>query len=404
MSKIALITKHEFLAVVRRKSFVIMTLLFPVIALIAMGAFQLIQNLGDDTEEIQAIGYIDEIGIFTDDTDQSNIVLVYYDSEDEAQSALTDGDIKEYFIIPEEYVTTGLISRFTLERELEAPGETIWVMKSFLLGNLLKGETSQEIAERVKNPMWLQTTRLTETGEIASEQGGFESFLVPYIFGILLLIAIFTSSGYLLQGLGEEKENRIMEILLSSVSPRQLITGKVIGLGAAGLVQILVWLVSAPLLVQLASSTIGGFISQIQIPTNFLALGIVYFILGYLIYAVLMAGVGSISPTAREGQQMSVLFTLFGVAPFWFMPLLMQHPEHVLAKILTIFPLTAPLSVMLRLGLADIEVWELVTSICLLIISIIVGLWLSAKVFRTYLLMYGKRPNLREIVKSIRSA
>ena len=404
MSKIVLITKHEFLAVVRRKSFVIMTLLFPVLALIAMGVFQVIENMGDDTEELTTIGYVDEIGIFIDDTEQANITLVNYNSQDEAQSALIDGDVKEYFVIPANYVTTGLISRFTLERELEPPGETRWVMESFLLENLLRGETSQQIAERVKNPMWLETTRLTETGEIASEQGGFESFLVPYIFGILLLVAIFTSSGYLLQGLGEEKENRIMEILLSSVSPQQLITGKVIGLGAAGLVQILVWLVSAPLLVNLASSTIGGFISQIQIPANFIAFGTVYFILGYLIYAVLMAGVGSISPTAREGQQMSVLFTLFGVAPFWLMPLLMQHPDHVLARILTIFPLTATLSVMLRMGLADIEVWEIVASISLLIISIVVGLWFSAKVFRTYLLMYGKRPNLKEVMKSIRSA
>jgi len=399
-----LITKHEFLAVVRRKSFVIMTLLFPVLALIAMGVFQVIENMGDDTEELTTIGYVDEIGIFIDDTEQANITLVNYNSQDEAQSALIDGDVKEYFVIPANYVTTGLISRFTLERELEPPGETRWVMESFLLENLLRGETSQQIAERVKNPMWLETTRLTETGEIASEQGGFASFLVPYIFGILLLVSIFTSSGYLLQGLGEEKENRIMEILLSSVSPQQLITGKVIGLGAAGLVQILVWLVSAPLLVNLASSTIGGFISQIQIPANFVAFGTVYFILGYLIYAVLMAGVGSISPTAREGQQMSVLFTLFGVAPFWLMPLLMQHPDHVLARILTIFPLTAPLSVMLRMGLADIEVWEIVASISLLIISIVVGLWFSAKVFRTYLLMYGKRPNLKEVMKSIRSA
>ncbi|GAH57167.1 unnamed protein product, partial [marine sediment metagenome] len=130
------------------------------------------------------------------------------------------------------------------------------------------------------------------------------------LFGFLLIMAIFSSSGYLLQGLGEEKENRIMEILLSSVSPRQLLTGKVLGLGAAGLVQVVIWLLSIVFLVQLASTTIGGVLSTLQIPGNLLVLGIVYFILGYLLFAVLMAGIGAIGATARESQQMSMLILM----------------------------------------------------------------------------------------------
>ena len=138
-------------------------------------------------------------------------------------------------------------------------------------------------------PLNVVTIRLTTTGVVAPEQGGFGNFIIPAVFGFLLALSIIFSSTYLLQGLGEEKENRLMEILLSSVSTRQLITGKVLGIGAAGLTQVVVWVVSTPLLLNLAPSSIGGFISTIQIPANFLVLGIVYFILGYLLFAVLIS-------------------------------------------------------------------------------------------------------------------
>ena len=161
---------------------------------------------------------------------------------------------------------------------------------------------------RVQYPLSLNSITLDESGQVAAEQGGFSAFIVPYIFSLLLIMAIFTSSGFLMQGLGEEKENRVMEILLSSVSPRQLITGKVIGLGTAGLLQILVWLVSARFLAEMASSSIGGLLSNLQIPADFLILSLVYFVLGYLLFAIAMAGAGSIGSTARESQQLGMIF------------------------------------------------------------------------------------------------
>jgi len=133
-----------------------------------------------------------------------------------------------------------------------------------------------------------------------------------------------------------------------------------------------------------------------------MTLGLIYFILGYLLFSVLLAGVGAVSPTAREGQQLSAIFTIAAIIPFYFMPVLINNPNNPVSTVLTLFPITAPVTVMARLGLSDIAVWELIVSILILIISIIGGLWLSARIFRTYLLMYGKRPGLKEIVRSIR--
>lgn len=402
MNKTALIFRHEFFYMIKRTGFIIMTLALPVLALLAIGVYQIVSKIEKPVVEQVKIGYVDNIGSFTQFTAQQNISLIRYGSTAEAVQALNKKSISEYFVIPADYVATGVIDRFTPERQLEAPAATATAIRGFLLGNLLQGKAGSEIIQRVETPLNLVTTRITETGAPASQQGGYESFIIPYLFSILLVISIFASSGYLLQGLGEEKENRIMEILLSSVSTTQLLTGKVLGLGAAGLVQVIVWLGSAVLMLNLASSTIGGFISTIHIPSNFIVLGIVYFILGYLMFAVISAGVGAVSPTAREGQQLSAIFTVAAIIPFYFMPLLINTPDNPVSTVLTLFPITAPVTVMARLGLSDIAPWELAASIILLIGFIIGGLWFSAKIFRTYLLMYGKRPGLKEIAKSLR--
>lgn len=406
MNKTILILKHEFRQTIKRKSFIIMTLAFPVLALIAIGLFSLIQGMEKPSAlgEAITIGYVDEVGKFSGYTSQPGVTLIPYPAQEEAKSALLAGDISECFIITDDYLSTGVITRYTLKRQLEPPGRIERAVKSFLLSNLLLGETSPEIVERVKAPVELVSIRLDETGQVAADQGGFGAFVVPYLFGFLLFMAIFTSSGFLLQGLGEEKENRIMEILLSSVSARQLLTGKVLGLGAAGLLQIVIWLLSARVLVQIASTRIGGLLSELQIPGNFVVLGIVYFILGYLLFAILMAGAGSVSGTAREGQQLATVFTMLAMLPVMLSGFIMSAPDHIFTRVLTLFPITAPVTVMVRMGLADIPAWELIASLALLVASIIGALLLTAKVFRTFLLMYGKRPRLREIIKCLREA
>jgi len=405
MNKMLLILRHEFLHTVKRKGFIIMTLIVPLGALLAIGVYQLISGIAEPPAvEITTIGYVDEASGFDDYTTQGNIELVRFDTPDDATEALVKSDIKEYFVIPSDYISTGLINRYTLEKQLETPPATATVIKNFLTSNLLMGKVPPETVYRIESPLNLVVTRLTETGEVAPEQGGFGNFIIPVAFSVLLVLSIIFSSTYLLQGLGEEKENRLIEILLSSLTARQLLTGKVLGIGAAGLVQVVVWVISIPRLLSLASSSIGGFLSTIQIPANFLVLAVVYFILGYLLFAVLSAGIGAVSSNSREGQQLIGLLTLPLFAPLWFMSLLMFFPNNPIWVVLTIFPLTAPVEVMVRLGVSDIPAWQLGTSIAVLGLSIIGTLLLTTRIFRTYLLMYGKRPTFREILRNLRSA
>ena len=208
----------------------------------------------------------------------------------------------------------------------------------------------------------------------------------------------------LISGLGEEKESRLIEVLFTSVSVRQLLVAKVLALGTAGLLQVLVWLTSIPPLLRLASSSFGGFLSNIQLPANFLVLGVVYFILGYLLFAVLSVCFGGISSSTTEAHQLSMFYIMMLFVPLWLFGVYINFPNSPIWVVLSIFPITAPIQMMLMLGVSDIPAWQIAASIGVLGLSIIVGLYLSIRIFRMFMLMYGKRPNLGEIIQGLKSS
>ena len=407
MNKTFVILKHEFLQTIKRKAFIIMSLAFPLLALLGIGGYQVFQGVEAPPADTISFGYVDEVGIFdgfTEPPGEPPVSLTPFATPEEAIDALLDEQVSEFFIIPEDYLTTGLINRFTLERELETPGQSASIVRSFLLSNLLEGQASDAVIERVQALAFFFSITLDETGQMAEDQGSVGALLVPLLFGILLLLSIFTSSGFLLQGLSEEKENRIMEILLSSVSTRQLITGKVLGLGAAGLAQMFFWLLSARLIIELMPAGISDALGGIEVSAGLLALSLLYFILGYLLFAILMAGIGAIGATARESQQLSTVFILPTVLSLEAAIFLIEDPGNIIAQVLTYIPLTSPIMVIMRLGQGEIALWEILISLVLLVAAIAGSLWLVTKVFRSFLLMYGKTPRFREIVRRLREA
>ena len=405
MNKSYLIFKHEFLSAIRRVGFVFMTLIVPVLVLLGIGIVALVLNLSKPpVREITAIGYVDEVGIYTSQTTQGLIQMVPFPSKADGALALADGKVAEFIVIPSDYASSGTIQRYTLEKELMTPPATVAMIKSFLTGNLLKDKVSADTIALIVSPLHLEVTRLTEEGDISSAQSSFGNIIIPAAFSLLLSLALMYGASSLISGLGEEKESRLIELLFSTVSVRQLLLGKVLALGAAGLLQVLIWLISAPLLLSLASSTFGGAIGNIQIPANFLVLGIVYFILGYLLFAVLSVGIGAISSTASEGSQLSMFYVLLGFAPLWFSSLLFNFPGSAIWVVLTLFPVTAPVQIMLRLGVSDIPPWQIAASIGILGFCIVAGLSLAVKVFRVYMLMYGKRPGIAEIFYNLKNS
>jgi ABC-2 type transport system permease protein len=387
----------------QRKGFIIMTLVVPLVILLIIIAYQVISGAIKPSEEVTKIGYVDNTGGFTQYNQQGGIQLVPYATVDDATNALIKNSVKEYFIIEPTYYANGAISFYTLEKQLTPPPETVTAIKQFITSNMLAGKVDQSNINLINSSLSIVSVRLTETGAVSSEQGGIGDLILPMIFAVLLYFSIVFSSSYLIQGLGDEKENRLIEVLLSSVSTKQLITGKVLGIGLAGLISVVVWVICAPFLMNYATSSIGGILNYVKLSPGFFALCILYFILGYLLFAVFSTCIGAITPSAREGQQLAVILTLSAAVPLWFSSLIIMYPNSPVCVFLSIFPLTAPVTLIARLGSTDVAAWQIIVSVGVMVLTIVAGLFVTIKIVRTFLLMYGKRPNLATIIRALRS-
>jgi ABC-2 type transport system permease protein len=404
VSKVRIIARHEFLTTIKRVSYIILTLSLPVLVILGtLVYYGITQWAGEKPPaEKPSIGYIDSTGLFGDYTHTDDTNFVLYASDSEAKQELLNGNISEYFIIPADYMDTGIVYRYTTKREIEPP-DSLNSIEDFLITNLISTNVSNNILTRVNNPLYAQSFRLNQdTGEIVPPEDDASAYVMTYVFGVLFLMSLFFASGYLLQGVAEEKENRLIEILLSSVSAKQLLTGKVLGLGAAGLLQISVWLITIVAFVVIASANIP-ILAGLHVSASLIVLSIVYFILGYILFGVLFAAIGSLGTTARESNQWTVIVVLPAILPLELLYLFITNPDHVVYTIFTLFPLSAPIAIIMKASVGALPIWQLALSIIIMIVSIIT-IWLASRIFRTFLLMYGKRPSISEIWRNLRQA
>ncbi|MBC2698737.1 MAG: ABC transporter permease [ANME-2 cluster archaeon] len=416
-----MIAKYEFLKTVKRKEFILMTLGFPLFFILIMLVPLLLA--GTSSPEDLNLGYIDKTNSFEfpdeitvrgsmifsneipgvtnnkelDGTNNEKYPIIKFTQYSDVASAKQDlgsGTLSGYLIIPEDYIKTGIVESYVIGKLTDIPQKEL---SELMVNNLLKDKVDEETLQRVKDPITFKRFSIETTGEV-SEKGLsdlLEDFALPYLTGILLLISIFTSSGYLLQSVAEEKESRIIEILLSSVTPIEMLTGKIIGLGSVGLLQIAIWL----------SVGFAGLIYVFALSINpfLLILSLAYFILGFLLFASMMGAVGAISGSMRESQQLIPIFTFPAIAPIFFMQVLITEPEGTLSMFFSMFPLTSPVAMLIRMGVSDVPLYQIAVSLIILIVSVYFVIIISARLFRVGLLMYGKRPAIGEIVRYMKT-
>lgn len=387
MTKWITIAKHEFAYNVRRKEFLFVTFGLPLLMFALIGIPVLLGASSITPEDI-TIGYVDKTGTF-----EGNFIS--YAGEELAKNDLLEGKITHFFVIPEDYKTTGSIEIFSTKSRTQ--GSIEGEIKGFLLDNLLKGD-NKELVERVKNPIKSEYFTLNEKGE--SGKDDLSGLLISIAFAFFFMLSIFTSSNFLLQGVVEEKENRVMEILLSSVSHRDLLTGKIFGLGAVGLAQVFIWQVMG--IAILSSGPVALLLKGISISISLLIFASGYFILGYLVFACIMAGVGAIATTSREGQQIAGIFTMIGAMPLIISQLILSKPDSIISMMFSYFPLTSPITMIMRISTGNVQYYEVVLSLIILTVSILVIIEMSVKIFRASLLMYGKKPTISELIKYVR--
>jgi len=217
--------------------------------------------------------------------------------------------------------------------------------------------------------------------------------MVPLFFMYLIFMGIVGTGQHMLSSIIEEKNSRIIEVLLSAVSPFQLMAGKIFGLAGIGLTVMSLWAVAAYGAAQWQSL-------NVDVPPGLSLYFIIYYILGFLLFTSILSGIGSICNTIKETQSLMMPIMMVFIIPLigWYN--LVQSPDGTLARVLSFVPPLTPMVMILRLSSGS-EVWfvEILASIALLAVSVMVAMWLAAKVFRTGILMYGKRPGMREVLR-----
>lgn len=406
--KVWVVARHEYVVNVKRTGFIIMTAILPLLGIVGLLFATLFsgqaQQIGDFFEQQfevgdKPIGVVDHSGYFSPILPEYGDDFLSYGSEAKAEEGLKAEEISKAMLIGEDYLESGAITVLSLGSGFDAAAVSDSSrVQSFLVDHLLMDQVDPALRSRVADPMKVQPRVLSSGGETRGEGtwGFVFTFVVPFVISFFLIMTVFTSSGYLLQSVAEEKESRVIEIVVSSILPMELMAGKVIGLGALGLTQVLVWLISA-------AGFSGGAVALLAVvgafslPLRAMLLGAVYYALGYTLYAILMAGVGALGTTMRESQQLAGIFSFFAAVPYMLSGILFASPNMLIARILSFFPLTAPTMMMLRLPMAEVPWIDVVGSIAVLVISLPAALWAGGKLFRVGLLIYGKRPTLKEI-------
>ncbi len=402
------IARHEYWVNVRRPDFIIVTLLVPALGLIALlvslffgrQAGGAIVRLFDDGPRRTAL--VDQSGKFTPVLPQFERAFIAYADEPVARAALEDETVARVLVVPAAYPEQEDVRVISGESRFSGSGTS--GLRSFFMAHLVEEIEDDGLRERLLDPYDAQVEFTDEEDQV---RGGIAaqvlSYVVPFVFAILLTVTIFISSGYLIRSVAEEKSSRVIEIVLSSVTPQQLLAGKIIGLGGLGLTQVFVWLASA--------SGLGGglaLLAGIVVPLftrgEVFVLALVYYILGYTVYAVLIGAIGTLGSNFQESQQISGIVTLVAAVPMMLMGVFINSPDSMVVRVLSWFPLTAPTSMMMRLPLGEIPWIDVAVSITVLLASTPLIIWLGAKIFRLGMLMYGKRPGILELVRLLRHA
>lgn len=401
MHSLLLVAKAEYVRMVARRSFLIGALGVPALLVFMIAAGILISSGSRDT---RPLGYVDLAAVthagepaefYMDDR---SVPLTAFADEAAADAALAAGKIQAYYLLPADYRATRQVS---LRYWQEQPGERIQSQfNRFLRASLAFGLPESQQAAALRG---VTVEMRTGAGDATTENSEFASFILPFLTAFLFVILVMSSAGYLLQALTTEKENRMVEVLFTSLTPLQLVAGKALGLLSVSLTQFALWLLLGGSGLTIAAQQVD-FMAGLRVPWPALGMAALYFLPTFALVAGLMIAIGSIVAEVEHGQQVASLINLLVLAPLFFMPILLEQPGSPLSVALTLFPATSFFSVILRWSIDTVPIWQIAVSWVLLIVAAGLSVWAAARIFRAGMLRYGQPLSLRAAWAQGRSA
>lgn len=414
MNKALIVAKWEFLEKIKSKAFLFSLILMPII-IVGMGVLPGLLATKEDDRTL-TLGVIDETNSLV--VRLSDRIAEKYRKEDgspmyavrnlgldggtderraEAVRLVTEGTLEGFFTIPKTVVDSGTvvyrarnIGNFRVQERFSRTLEELITEQRLAAQGLDAKEVRSLLAD-----VSVRSVKVDETG--VEQEGGFlEMFFTSYIALMMLMFMVVTSGQLLIRSVVEEKQNRVIEVLLSSCSAQDLMTGKILGLSGLGLVQLGVWALGI-VAVMLKSEGLA-------IAPEVLLLTLAYFILGYLLYAGVFVAAGAPVTTEQEAQQITSYVSMMLVLPIVMAVPAMQNPDATYIRVLSFIPLLTPSFMVLRLPIQMPPTWEILTTLGMLALSALLMMWAAGKIFRIAILVYGKRPSIGQLWRWIRQS
>lgn len=448
MNKIFIIIRREFLSRVKKKSFIIMTILTPLLMGAIMIVPGLLASMGDTT--VKKIAVVDNTKMFVNklqNTDNINYEYITADDFAEYKANMEAKGVNAILLIDPTIINNPKGAKIYSNEDvsIETSSKIESSMEDIIKGEKMKTFNIQNIdvlLEKIKSKVNLTTIKLDENGN-EKQTNTVVIMGIAYVFGFMMYLFIFIFGSQVMRGVIEEKSNRVVEVIISSVKPIQLMMGKIIGVAAVGLVQFLIWIIlsigifigvqsymadsyakklgqktevtsvmSSPSAAQVNpadmakiqeeygdTAKIFSSISERIVPI--IIYFIIFFIGGYLLYSSLFAAVGSAVDNETETQQFMLPITIPIILALMVMMHTFQNPNSPISFWFSIIPFTSPIVMMARIPF-EIPTWEIIMSIVILYATIFGTIWLSSKIYRTGILMYGKKTSFKEMIKWIR--
>jgi ABC-2 type transport system permease protein len=405
MRRMLYVFRHELISTLRRGSFIFATFGIPIISSLILGVVsminrrapnainQVIEAGGSNSSAVETRGYVDLSGLVR--SIPPNVPpgsLKAYPDVSAAQIALRSRDISAYYVVPKNYLQSGEVTLVKPDFNPLAVIDRNDTMQWVLDVNLLNGDS--RLAARIQDPLNLQATVLSPTSR--RDQENPLTFFLPYAVTMMYYFIILMTSSLLLNSVTKEKENRVIEILMMSVTPRQLLAGKILALGLAGLLQTSLWVGTGFALLRLSGRTFN-LPAAFQLPPSFLVWALVFFLFGYLLYASLMAAIGALVPNLREASQATFLVIFPLLIPLFSIGVLVTAPDGGLATTLSLIPFTSPVAMMTRLAAGGVPLWQLLLAALLLGGTVVLVMRAVAGMFRTQTLLTGQSFSLRRL-------
>ncbi|HZM86658.1 MAG TPA: ABC transporter permease [Blastocatellia bacterium] len=431
MKKVLIIIKREYLVRVRTRAFMIGTIISPLlmIALIALPIFFATRGGGD-----RRVTVLDQSG----DPELFDAIKRSLDARGSGEEELNRRD-------------PGVgTTRYVLTRKLVAPGEDLDALQQqyavqadkdpdstymilrpgglekfepeyfakntsdFSIGTLERAINDAVSGLRLKRAGLDQATinlytrrvelnrkKVTSGGGV--EEGGRADFVVAFVMLFFIYMSVLIYGLFVMRGVIEEKQSRIVEVLVSSVRPTQMMLGKVIGIGLVGLTQIAVWALSALLLTTVGVSVFASRgMTMPNIPISLLIYFVVFFVLGYFLFATLYALVGSTVSSEEEAQQAQIPVTMLLIVPMVIFNMIIANPTSTASIVLSMIPFFAPTLMMMRIAVVNPPFWQILLSMGIMVATILLCVWIAARIYRVGILMYGKRPSIAELGRWLR--